>query len=285
MSLFKKGNAPASLTQKAILERRYKNSISTILLVLGFTTVNAVLLLTNADTYFLFSAFLPYLAVDYGMYLCGLYPAEYYYGDEVFMEKSFLFFMLAVAAIILVLYLVCWLFARKKKVGWLIFALVFFAIDTASMFYLIEIGMDSVADIVFHGWVLVSMAIGVHSYYKMKKLPDEEPADEVLAEDAAEDTAVQMNTVVLRMVDESEKYRTLIMADYNGNRIEVRRVKRTNELVINGMVYDEYEALAESAHTLSAVVGGQKIEGVFDGISNMFIFVDGQEIAKKIRII
>lgn len=285
MSLFKKGNAPASLTQKAILERRYKNSISTILLVLGFTTVNAVLLLTNADTYFLFSAFLPYLAVDYGMYLCGLYPAEYYYGDEVFMEKSFLFFMLAVAAIILVLYLVCWLFARKKKVGWLIFALVFFAIDTASMFYLIEIGMDSVADIIFHGWVLVSMAIGVHAYYKMKKLPDEEPADEVLAEDAAEDTAVQMNTVVLRMADESEKYRTLIMADYNGNRIEVRRVKRTNELVINGMVYDEYEALAESAHTLSAVVGGQKIEGVFDGISNMFIFVDGQEIAKKIRII
>ena len=107
----------------------------------------------------------------------------------------------------------------------------------------------------------------------------------MLAEDAAEDTAVQMNTVVLRMADESEKYRTLIMADYNGNRIEVRRVKRTNELVINGMVYDEYEALAESAHTLSAVVGGQKIEGVFDGISNMFIFVDGQEIAKKIRII
>ena len=148
MSLFKKGNAPASRTQKAILERRYKNAISTILLVLGFTTVNAVLLLTNADTYFLFSAFLPYLAVDYGMYLCGLYPAEYYYGDEVFMEKSFLFFMLAVAAIMLVLYLVAWLFARKKKVGWLIFALVFFAIDTASMFYLIEIGMDSVADII-----------------------------------------------------------------------------------------------------------------------------------------
>ncbi|MBR3835943.1 MAG: hypothetical protein IKJ69_04045 [Clostridia bacterium] len=285
MSLFKKGNDAAPMTQKAIFEKRYKNSIVNILLVLGFTAVNVVLLLFNADTYFLFSAFLPYLAVDYGMYFCGLYPAEYYYGDEIFMEKTFLYFMIAVAVIILALYLVCWIFARKKKVGWLIFALVFFAIDTASMFYFIEIGADSVTDIVFHGWVLVSMAIGVHAYYKMKKLPDEEPVPEMLAETDGEEADMPMNSVVLRMADESEKYRTLIAADHNSNHIEVRRVKRTNELVINGMVYDEYEALAESAHTLSAVVGGQKIEGIFDGISNMFIFVDGQEIAKKIRII
>ncbi|MBR6531802.1 MAG: hypothetical protein IKT61_04810 [Clostridia bacterium] len=286
MSMFKKGKASAPLTQKAILENRYKSSILNILLVLGFTTVNVVLLLLNSNTYFLFSAFLPYLAVDYGMYFCGLYPEEYYYGDEVFLNKSFLFFMVAVAAIMLAIYLISWICARKKKVGWLIAAFVFFAIDTAAMLVLTEIGTDSIIDIVFHVWVLISMGMGIHAFYKMKKLPEEEPVAEAFAEatPTTDETAEPMNSVVLRMADEAEKARVFVEADYEGSHIVFRRVKRTNELVINGMVYDEYEALAESAHTLSAVVDGRKFEVVFDGFTNVFIFVNGQELAKAKRL-
>ncbi|MBQ5592594.1 MAG: hypothetical protein IIU80_06575 [Clostridia bacterium] len=285
MSLFKKGNASAPMTQKAILENQYKSSIANILLVVAFTAVNSVFLLLNSNTYFLFSAILPYAAVDYGMYFCGMYPAEYYYGDEIFYDKAFLFAMIAVAAVMIGLYLISWIFAKKKKIGWLVFALVFFVIDTIGMFFLIEIGTDSIFDIVFHVWVLVSLGRGVYAFNKMKNLPDEEPVTEVFGAEVVSETAFQPDTSVLRMADTEAKARIFVQADYNGKHIEFRRVKRTNELVINGMVYDEYEALAESAHTLTACIGGQKFEAVFDGMTNVLLFVDSQEIARATRII
>ena len=285
MALFKKGDAAAPMTQKTILENQYKSSIANILLVVAFTAVNSVFLLLNSNTYFLFSALLPYAAVDYGMYCCGMYPAEYYYGDEIFYDKTFLFAMVAVAAVMIGLYLISWLFAKKKKIGWLIFALVFFAIDTIGMFFLIEIGTDSIFDIVFHVWVLVSLGRGIYAYKKLKNLPDEEPAAEVLGAEADGEAAFQPDTSVLRMADTEGKARIFVQADYNGKHIEFRRIKRTNELVVNGMVYAEYEALAESAHTLTAVIGGQRFEAVYDGFTNVMIFVDGQEIARATRII
>ena len=64
-----------------------------------------------------------------------------------------------------------------------------------------------------------------------------------------------------------------------------RRVKHTNELIINGSVYDEYEGVVEYAHTLMACFNGHKIECVFDGFSSVKLFVDSQEVAKKIRLV
>lgn len=285
MALFKKGDAAAPMTQKTILENQYKSSIANILLVVAFTAVNSVFLLLNSNTYFLFSAILPYAAVDYGMYCCGMYPAEYYYGDEIFYDKTFLFAMVAVAAVMIGLYLISWIFAKKKKIGWLIFALVFFVIDTIGMFFLIEIGTDSIFDIVFHVWVLVSLGRGVLAYNKLKKLPEEEPVAVAFGAEADGEAAFQPDTAVLRMADTEGKARIFVQADYNGKHIEFRRIKRTNELVVNGMVYAEYEALAESAHTLTAVIGGQRFEAVYDGFTNVMIFVDGQEIARATRII
>lgn len=186
MSFFNNGTKAEPTTPREALENKYKNSISNILLVLGFTAVNVVLLLLNSNTYFLFSAFLPYMAADYGMYVCGLYPEEYYVGDEVFFDKSFLFLMVAIAVIMLLLYFVSWIFAKKKKVGWLIFALVFFCIDTVAMLAMTEIGADSIIDIVFHVWVIASLSNGVYSYFKMKKLPADEPVVPIESAEPAE---------------------------------------------------------------------------------------------------
>lgn len=284
MSIFNKGTKAEPTTPREALENKYKNSISNILLVLGFTAVNVVLLLLNSNTYFLFSAFLPYMAADYGMYFCGLYPEEYYYGDEVFFDKSFLFLTVAIAVIMLLLYFVSWVFAKKKKVGWLIFALVFFCIDTVAMLVMTEIGADSIIDIAFHVWVIVSLASGVYAYFQMKKLPADEPVTVETSDSPNGDIAAPVESRALRMADSEVNARVFVQADYDGKHIEFRRVKRTNELVINGVVYDEHEALAEGAHTLTAVVGGQKIEAVFDGFTNVFICVDGQEIAKEKRL-
>ena len=62
-------------------ESRYKSARANILFVIGFTVLNIVLLLFQSDSYFLFSACIPYLAVDLGMILCGIYPETFYVDD------------------------------------------------------------------------------------------------------------------------------------------------------------------------------------------------------------
>lgn len=174
-NLFGKNNAQ-QLSQGEILANKYQSARHNILLVVVFTLVNIILLVTNSNTYFLFSASIPYYIVDLGMFLCGKYPAEYYLDVGVIdpMSNAFFAVTLVVAAVILVLYLLGWIFSKKPRVGWMIFALVFFVIDTLGMLWWVGISSDMIIDVVFHGWVIVSLASGIRSYFKLKNLPEEE---------------------------------------------------------------------------------------------------------------
>ncbi len=273
-------------TKLGALEAKYNSSINNLLLVVGFSLINIILLAINSGTYFLFSAFIPYFAVDYGMYFCGLYPEEYYYDvpDMEFYDKSLLAVTIAVAVVSLLIYLLCWYLAKKKKVGAVIFALIIFVIDTAVMLWLTGFSTDSIFDIVIHVWVIAYLVIAIVTYFKMKKLPEEE-SDAVVEDEGETESLPEGNSAILRRADEEEKARVLLEAEVPGYRIVYRRVKKTNELVVNGKVYDEYEALVEFPHTLSCVVDGHKIEVQYDNASHMYIFFDTEQIAKKLRII
>lgn len=79
MGFFNKNRDEARpLPQREQLASKYASSRHNILLVLIFTTINVILLVANSDTYFLFSAYIPYMIVSMGMLLCGRYPAEFY---------------------------------------------------------------------------------------------------------------------------------------------------------------------------------------------------------------
>ena len=267
------------------LETKYNSSINNLLLVVVFSLVNIVLLVTNSDTYFLFSAFIPYFAADYGMYFCGMYPEEYYYDvpDMVFEDKSLLWSTIAIAAACLLIYLLCWFLAKKKKIGAVIFALVIFVIDTIAMLWITGFSMESIVDIVIHIWVVSYLVIAIVTYFKMKKLPEEVlEADEEINE---ADVELMHNSKVLRMADNEVKSRVLLEAEVPGYRIVYRRVKKINELIVNGKVYDEYEALIEFPHTLTAMVDSHKIAVQYDDSNHMYIIFDGEQLAKKIRII
>ena len=170
------------VSERQALEMKYVNSRHNLLIVLIFTAVNILLLVTNSNSYFLFSAYIPYLAVDLGMYLCGKYPAEIYGEDYLFAEflpNGFLIVMIVIAVAILALYLLSWLFTKKGNKGWMVFALVLFGVDTAAMLLFDGISTDMIIDILFHGWVVYSLATGVSAASKLKKLPEEPvPAEE-----------------------------------------------------------------------------------------------------------
>ena len=266
------------------LQQRYTTARMNLLLVVLFTAVNIVMLLTKNFTYFLFSASIPYFLVDLGMLYCGLYPPEWYVEAELvgieFFEIDLLIILTAVSVVILLLYLLCFFLSKNMNAGWLIAAAVMFGIDTAAMFLLT--GSDGIIDIIFHAWVMYYLIFGISAVGKWKALPDAQDAIEemlVIGEDGE-----RYESTPLRTADMTVKSRTLLESNVLGHSVIYRRVKKTNELVIDGRVYDEYIALMEFPHTLVAVVDGHVIQAGCDNTSRIFISADGNVIAKKLRI-
>lgn len=283
--LFQK-NETLNIPEHQKLENRYKGSINNLLVIVLFSVVNIVLLVTNADSYFLFSAFIPYFLADYGMYYCGMYPEDYYYdvGEMEFLDKSYFVYALVIAAVILLVYLLCWFMAKKKKIGWVIAALIFFALDTAAMLFFMGINMDMFMDILIHIWVFGYLINAIVVYRKMKKAPETEEITEeaFVGQDYPQ---IPQNSKILRMADTDVKSKTFLEAEKFGHVIVYRRVKTTNELVVDGRVYDEYVALVEAPHNLVAEIDGHIFEAGMMNPAWSYIKADGEMLTKKIRLV
>lgn len=283
-------------TQHLIYEQKYRTSRMNLLLVVVFTAINLLLLVVNADVYFLFSAFIPYFIAELGMLLCGRFPEEYYAdGLEgiVFLDNSVFVVLLIISLALTLLYLLAWFMSDKQRVGWLIFTLVFFSIDTLGMLFINGIALDSIFDIVFHAWVIYYLIIGISAHYKLKKLPPKE-ASAVSCENTSqkmegneqnpESVKEMPNSFIIREANKDVKHRVLLKTHIFDYDICYRRVKHTNELVINGNVYDELEGVLEYPHTLKAVIDGHYIVAGYTG-THSFISVDGGTVAKKLRLV
>lgn len=185
MGLFDKNasRGQQAVSQRQRMESWYGQARHNILLVLLFTAVNIVLLLVNSDTYFLFSAYIPYMIVSMGMFMCGRFPAEYYgdLSEYKFFDTSVLTIAVVLAAVLCALYLLCWLLSKKGRGVWMIIALVLFCLDTVLML-LGGIGSESISDLIFHGWVIISLSLGTYAHFKLKRLSAEEPVLGVIQE-------------------------------------------------------------------------------------------------------
>lgn len=172
MTLKKAQNTPATY------EQAVRGARGTLIAVLLFTVINIVLVAFKANVYFLFSAYIPYMISILGMIYCGLYPAEFYSEEGMgqLFARPVIAVFLVIAAAILAQYLISWILSKKWG-GWLIFALVVFSLDTAAMLLLSDIQLESILDIIFHGWVIFSLSRGVWGYAKLRKLPTETPGE------------------------------------------------------------------------------------------------------------
>lgn len=196
MGIFDKNVTGKQMDERASLQYKYNNARTNLLLVVVFTVINIILLIANGTSYFLFSASVPYYVMLFGVILSGRLPADVYeefipYG-YVFQGLGDGFFaaMLIISLIFVGIYLICWIFSKKNKVGWLIAALVLFSVDTVALLIIGGISADTIIDILFHAWVLFDLGRGIAAYSKLKKLPvtevtvaENEGAAEVIAED------------------------------------------------------------------------------------------------------
>lgn len=175
MGLFK-NTKNQNMTESQKLTARYNGARSNILLVIAFTLVNSVLLFTGSDSYFLFSAAIPYYMTLFGLLYTGRMPAEWYEGVEFQPDPdAVLYIYVAIAVVIVGVYALMWFLSKKHGYGWLVAALLMFVADTFAMFYFTGFTADMILDFVFHIWVLVSLTSGIIAAINLKKLPEEEP--------------------------------------------------------------------------------------------------------------
>ena len=152
-----------------IQKNYYNRARYNVFLVVIFSTINVAMCLLGMDSYFLFSAIVPYFIASIGALWGGLYPPEYYADMEIteadFMSTGFVVICAAVAIVIIALYLVCGLLS-KKNVAFMIAALALFVIDTIMMPVLYGISLEWILDYVFHAWVLVSLTVGIVYHFR-----------------------------------------------------------------------------------------------------------------------
>ncbi|MBR7141980.1 MAG: hypothetical protein IKD06_00405 [Clostridia bacterium] len=157
------------MTPRQKYETRYKQALADLFLVALLSAVNIVALLTEATFSFPFSAVSPMI-----VYALGSAWAEQT-GAEGYLIAGMI-----LAVLIVGLFLVLWLFAKKRP-GALLAATLFFAADTLGLLWFATTAnalSEFMIDIVFHGVVLGLLAMGVNAAVKLRRMGDE-PAPKV----------------------------------------------------------------------------------------------------------
>ena len=168
-------NQKPALKGRALALQQFAGARTNLLLMLALTAINLVLLATGSDYMMLFSATIPYLSVAFGLY------------NEM---TVLLVAGIAIAAVSMIAYLLCWIFS-KKHYGWMIAALVLFALDTICLvgFYFYAGDFSGILDLLIHVLVLYYLILGVKSGYQLTYLPEDEVLpDSTLPVEAAETT-------------------------------------------------------------------------------------------------
>lgn len=172
MGLFNKNADPNAAKPVKTPETTFAAARSNLLMVVAFTAVNLILTLVNADLYFLFSATVPQFILGIG----------YAFENTT---------ALAVCAVIAFLgagvYLLCWWLSKKHR-GWMVVALILFALDTLASLGMLLLDGTMFIDLLFHVWVLYYLISGTVAMVKMKNQP-EQPEMPVYAEGAPEQPA------------------------------------------------------------------------------------------------
>ena len=94
-----------------------------------------------------------------------------------------------------------------------------------------------------------------------------------------------VDDTALRRANMGIKSKILLETTVGDYRVCYRRVKSTNELIVNGVVYDEMTAVVEFEHDLCATVDGHEIHAGYDDTSRSYVTFDGERVAEKLRMI
>lgn len=131
--------------------------------------------------------------------------------------------------------------------------------------------------------IFAGLFIGFYGVWSQFAHRKEEKRSEARRKKQKKTADAGLSETGLRRADTGIKHRVLLEATVDGYRICYRRVKSTNELVVNGVVYDEVKAALEFYHDLTVTLDGHRIHAGLDEDDFSYIIVDGIRVAEKKR--
>lgn len=165
--------------QKAALYSKFQAARVNLLLMIGFSLANIISLLVGGKGYLLFCSSFSYIAVDLGMTMCGFKTEEFYkeLGSTPVFDKPFIAVFIIIALLVLTLYLLCWIFSKKRGNVWLKIALALISADTMGMFLMGNLS-TIIFDAVFHIWFIISLFVAISAYDKLRAIKKQELLEE-----------------------------------------------------------------------------------------------------------
>lgn len=151
---------------RAACEATYTTCRSNLLLAAAITLLNVVLALVGSNTYFLFSASVPYYVAAFGR----LFFDEYGFFADVIIGG-------VIAVVLTGLYFVFWVMTKRHR-KWMIGAAVYFALDCLGLILLtLDLGFEfrDIIDYLFHVYVMYYLVTGSIAALKLAKMPPEDP--------------------------------------------------------------------------------------------------------------
>ena len=272
---------------------RYAGQVSVArtdaIMIFGFTLINIVLLFVSG-LYFLFSAVIPYFVASLPFAWAEMSLTD----PEVFTPTTATYVIcIAIAVVMSLPYLFAFLFSKKHPKVWLTIALVCVCIDTVGMFIIYgENMLSAIIDILFHIWMIITLARGVVCAFKLEKAEKElanAPAtvDYYTAQDAEAapaDAPVRdtESMPALRMAGTEEKIKVYLETDAYNHHIVYRKYGKIEELVIDDRVYAECGPSGlKMGHEMSAKLEGHiYTAGMFN---QNYINIDGVNVKSSIR--
>jgi hypothetical protein len=266
-----------------LLNRSYNSSLWVVAAFIIGSALNVISLAADLSYFSAFAFTLPYAILEYAVFMCGMYPPEYYEEIEAFTfwHESFYIYMMIAAFAVIAALVVMMILARKRNYKWLIVFMALTVADTLILY--LHYGLtfsETILDIIWRVIFMFSLISGVTSAKLYGKTKAEEERKKELLE-----LGEAANSTPLRNADMTVKHRILLEYKEDEHHIVYRRVGKVNELVIDGMVYDEYIALAEFAHELKATINGKDISAGYNGLATSYISINGIIVATKPRLI
>ena len=173
-------------------ERAYQSARYAIILLVALTAVNIFMRAVSIDRYFVSSVFLSYFAVNY------------------FGELGNLALGVAIAAAIIVPYVLAFILSKQKPV-WMIIALALFAVDTLFVIFMMvrlkRVGVSPfgmILDLLMHGFVIFELAMGVK--YRKAATAGADGAEEGPAMPSDEDGTYSEVSCVIAVSKENGKH-------------------------------------------------------------------------------
>jgi hypothetical protein len=159
----------AAVSYRAHLQQQLTIARRTLLGVVVMTLINLALLLTNGNTYLVFSASVPYYLTVVGKLMDNGF-------GEMVKNSTYTATGLAMGVAILLVYLLPW-FLSKKKGTWLYLGAGLLCLDLLALgvvsFLLFEGIADTVVDMLIHVVAIVQIGKGAKAYELLKDLPPE----------------------------------------------------------------------------------------------------------------